>query len=342
MKKEQQGYVVTSVLLALLLIPCLVLAKEKPYDGIVVFGDSLSDPGNAFFLSGVMLKPPYDTLNEFLIPDAPYARGGKHFSNGATWIEQLAKKIDLGDSVKAAFKGENGKALKRTNYAVGAARARDDGININLNTQLSAFFSDSQGVADRGTLYIVALGSNDVRDAIAALSVDPTGQASNAILQDALIALADSILVLQGAGASNLLIVNSPDLSLTPAIQRLDSQFPGSALAAAMASYQFNLNLTVLLDGLSRVFPGLAIMQLNVFQTMQEIVADPAAFGLSNVTDPCIMPNQPPFSCKKPRRYLFWDGIHPTRTTHRIFAREAAGVLSLGEHRYRDSFKRKD
>lgn len=191
MKREQQGYGISGILIILLLIPCLVLAGDKPYERVVVFGDSLSDPGNAFFLTGINLKPPYSTLDEFLIPDAPYARGGNHFSNGPTWIERLAKKLAVRGSAKPAFKGKNGKKLKMTNYAVGGARARDNGIDINLNTQLSAFLSDSQGVASMDALYVIALGGNDVRDAVAALSIDPTGQASNDILQDALIALSD-------------------------------------------------------------------------------------------------------------------------------------------------------
>src|SRR6266568_486186 len=37
----------------------------------VVFGDSLSDPGNAFVLVRDVEVPPFDNL----IPDAPYARG---------------------------------------------------------------------------------------------------------------------------------------------------------------------------------------------------------------------------------------------------------------------------
>ncbi|MES9944754.1 MAG: SGNH/GDSL hydrolase family protein [Candidatus Thiodiazotropha sp.] len=331
MIRKQQRFRLSGALLAILLIPCLVLAKDKPYAGVVVFGDSLSDPGNAFFLSGINLKPPYETLDDFLIPDAPYARGGNHFSNGATWVEQLGKKLDLGDSVKPAFKGENGDALKRTNYAVGGARARDDGININLNAQLGAFFSDSQGVATMDALYVIALGGNDVRDAVAAFSIDPTGQASNDILQDALMSLADSIIALHGAGATKLLIVNSPDISLTPAIQRLDLLFPGSALGAAMASHQFNMNLLALQEELSIAFPGMEIAQLDVFQILHDIQTDPAGFGLKNVMDACVMPNQPPYACKKPKRYLFWDGIHPTRAGHRIYAREAMQILNLGD-----------
>jgi len=44
---------------------------DSNFDNIVVFGDILSDPGNAFALTGQISKPPYD-----LIPSAPYAVGG--------------------------------------------------------------------------------------------------------------------------------------------------------------------------------------------------------------------------------------------------------------------------
>ncbi|MET0071121.1 MAG: SGNH/GDSL hydrolase family protein [Candidatus Thiodiazotropha sp.] len=329
MKREQQRHGLSAFLITLLLIPCLALAKEKPYEALVVFGDSLSDPGNAFFLSGIHLKPPYQTLDELLIPDAPYARGGNHFSNGATWIEQLAKKIDLGDSVKPAFKGENKKRLKLTNYAIGGARARDDGLNINLIQQLSLFLSDTRGAAPPEALYVIALGGNDVRDAIEALIDDPTMLSSIAILRDAVTALEDTIRALEDAGATRLLIANSPDLSLTPAIQRLDMLYPGSAFGAAVLSQQFNLALDASLAQLSLYYPGLEIARLDVFQAMQDILVDPGAYGLANVADACVMPNQPPFACKRPKRFLFWDGIHPTRAGHRIFAGKAAETLGL-------------
>src|SRR3989442_9660381 len=51
----------------------------------VVFGDSLSDPGNAFVLAGGVAVPPFS-----LIPNPPYAPGGLHFSDGATWVEPLS------------------------------------------------------------------------------------------------------------------------------------------------------------------------------------------------------------------------------------------------------------
>jgi hypothetical protein len=77
-----------------------------------VFGDSLSDPGNAFALNGGQIVAPPDygmtTLLELiqLVPEAPYAL--HRFSNGPTWIEILAGTIGLGASVKPAFAGSDG------------------------------------------------------------------------------------------------------------------------------------------------------------------------------------------------------------------------------------------
>ena len=48
------------------------LAAQAPFSSIVVFGTSLSDPGNAFALWGGTNTPPADP---FLVPSAPYARG---------------------------------------------------------------------------------------------------------------------------------------------------------------------------------------------------------------------------------------------------------------------------
>src|ERR1700740_2433975 len=92
-----------------------VASANLIFGSIVVFGTSLSDPGNAFALlahppAGVSLAstvsqnhPPFDTLDELLVPSAPYAKGGHHFSNGATWIEQFALGKGLAAFVPPAF-----------------------------------------------------------------------------------------------------------------------------------------------------------------------------------------------------------------------------------------------
>src|SRR5256886_9561466 len=76
------------VLLALLSLPLVPPAFASDFAQIIFFGDSLSDPGNHFIAFGTTAHQPFVP-----IPDDSYAIGGHHFSNGATWAEQLAQAL---------------------------------------------------------------------------------------------------------------------------------------------------------------------------------------------------------------------------------------------------------
>ena len=67
--------------LACLLAAPWALADETDhgFSALFVFGDSLSDSGNAHADTGRTAHPPFDP-----IPDDSYGIGGHHFSNGKT------------------------------------------------------------------------------------------------------------------------------------------------------------------------------------------------------------------------------------------------------------------
>jgi phospholipase/lecithinase/hemolysin len=310
----------------LLIVPLLLaslfgtnLAAASEYPRVVAFGDSLSDPGNAFVLTMNVSLPPFQ-----LIPDAPYARGGMHFSNGKTWVEQLADDLDVPRSAGPALRGP----VVFSNYAVGGARARPEGV-FDLTTQVDLFLRDFSGAAPADALYVVYAGSNDVRDGLAALASDPSGATSSAILQGALAALRDNLLRLQAAGARHFLVPNAPDLSLVPAVRLQGAAVQGAARALATS---YNTSLTGLLNGLEAA-SGLPVTRLDIFALLDEVVAAPGKFGLSNVEQACIVPGttvQP--YCVRPDQYLFWDGIHPTRMGHAIVAGRAMAALGIELH----------
>ena len=302
--------------------PSLPSAAQSPFSRIVVFGQSLSDPGNAFALRGGTNTPPDYILDPLLVPGAPYARGGHHFSNGATWVEQFARSLGLAGSVRPAYQSSS----DATNFAVAGARAREDGSNVNLPEQVDAFLQQTGGVAPPDALYVIEFGGNDIRDALVAyLGGGPP--AAGAVLTDANLSIARAITTLYGAGARRFLVWRAPNVGLTPAIGILNRTSPGAIQLATLLTQLFNQGLDGVVAQLVPVLPGIRIDRLDAWRVLNDLVANPGAFGLSDVTSPCITPYVAPFTCGTPDEFLFWDGIHPTKAVHDIIAQEAATVL---------------
>lgn len=311
------------ICLASLLATPIAASAQSRYSGVVVFGTSLSDSGNAFALTGEQSTPPDFGLDPLLIPSAPYAIGGHHFSNGATWIEQFARSVGLARSARPAFAAPGSAA---TNYAVGGARAYEDGINVNLTQQVTAFLT--RGSAARSdALYVIEMGGNDIRDAFV---VYAGGGDGGPTLQAALGSIALNIQRLYAAGARDFLVWVAPNVALTPAIRSLGPAAGGLTTTLTQA---FNGNLAGVLAQLSAGLPGSSFARLDAFALQNAIVADPSRFDLSNVTTACVTPNVAPFYCPDADEFLFWDGIHPTKAGHALLAQETARVVhSRAEH----------
>jgi phospholipase/lecithinase/hemolysin len=313
-----------SLLIAVLPLVVAVPRAASAQDGpshIVVFGASLSDSGNAFALRGGSNTAPDYSVDPLLVPGRPYSRGGHHFSNGATWIEQWALAQGLEWSVRPAFQSS---AAGATNYAVGGARAYDDGINLNLSMQVATFLEESGGVAPSTALYTIEMGGNDIRDALVVFSGGGNG---GPVIQAALTSIAGEVLALYEAGARHFLIWSAPNVGLTPAIRGLDAVLPGAAQLATGLTLAYNQGLENVLGQLSGL-PDIRIDRLDAYRLLNDIVGNPSGFGLTNATTACITPNVAPFFCQAPDTFLFWDGIHPTHAAHALIAAEAAFVLS--------------
>jgi phospholipase/lecithinase/hemolysin len=289
---------------------------------LVVFGDSLSDSGNGFALVEANATPLDFGLNSLLVPQASYAIGGHHLTNGDTWIEQLAARFGVGRSALPAFASRSPSAM---NFAIATARARDDRINPSLAFEIAAFLQKTRGVAPPGALYVIQIGANDLRDALALAYSDPDGAA--AALQAAAEAIGTAIARLHAAGARHFLVWNIPSPALTPAMRLLEAQQPGTLGAAVFAAGLFNgVHLRAAL-GAASALPGIMLRLFDADGSMSLIVVYPGLFGLTNVTDACVTPGTAPFTCQRPDQYLFWDGIHPTKAAHGLIARAVAHLF---------------
>ena len=279
----------------------------------VIFGDSLSDPGNAYALTGAQVQAPFE-----LVPSYPYGIGGHHLSNGRTWAERLGGHVITAASAGPAFRIPG----LKMNYAVGSTRARPGQGPIpeaDLTFQVERYLADFGGNARSRAVHVLFVGGNDLRDALASLQSDPSGATSQAILADALGAIAANVQTLSLAGASEFIVMNGPDISLTPAVQLFGPLVVGAA-QQLVAGY--NVGFTQTIDGLEAGLPGVQITRVDVAAILNEIVANPDQYQLVNTTDTCLRFDVTRQAiCDHPNDYLFWDGVHPTRAGHRAIAK---------------------
>jgi len=307
---------------SLLLSPC---ASAQQISRIFFFGDSLSDAGNHFIATHTSSRQPF-SLDP---PIASYDIGGHHFSDGATWAEQLSTALQIPTSGNPSLRVPG----VFTNYAVGRARARANAPvfpEFDLTTQVNEYLSDFAGQPPHPTdLFVIWIGANDVGDALTVLLTpppdgDPSGNTSAAILGNAVQAVAANVAKLAAFGARRFLIANVPDLAKTPYIRFLGAtQSPLIPQFAALFSGFYNQGL-LQVAGQS---PLIRLLDTNAL--FDDILAAPENFGLSNTTDRCTTPLvQGNAICSQPHSYLFWDGFHPTTTTHTAIAQRALQVLS--------------
>ena len=132
---------------------------------------------------------------------------------------------------------------------------------------------------------------------------------------------------LYAAGARHIVLTNTINLGLVPAIAANGAQ--AIQLATGM-SLGFNQALaTQVVPGLRAGSPGLSLYLVDLGTLSAEIVGNPGAFGLTNVTAPCYPFFSAPAApiCATPSQFLWWDELHPTTAVHEIAAQRVIATI---------------
>ncbi len=267
----------------------------QAYNGLVIFGDSLSDSGNnaSLGLYQADQSANFAAFGNQWIPTLAYAPGT--YSNGPIWASSFEQMLGLPPLLHSFAGGSN--------FAAGGARVSTDGpvlgYPFSLQTQAALYLTSTSNKADPSTLYVVAGGGNDVRD-ILQFGLDPVAAAASYALGVGFI-----VDELQAAGAQHILVWNTPDLGKTPFAISANLTAEGSFVATLM-----NTQLATRLTGEA----GVKIF--DSFAFVDSLVANPASHGFINVTDAC----GAAVAGTDCSTYLFWDGIHPTAATHQELA----------------------
>jgi len=261
------------------------VAQAGPISSIVAYGDSLSDNGNLFAAAGV--------------PGAPYFQGRR--SNGPVAVEQLATAL----GVPLADFAWVGATTGIGNYGDGGTPTS---LGVFSLPGMQAELAATQGFLGpylTTALFVVWGGPNDF------LAPSPLDTTPQQIINRAVSDELGIVASLKLLGAQNILVPGMPDLGLTPYFESLG---PVAAAQASAATDAFNAALRAGLPS--------GVLFYDTASLLRSIVANPAAYGFTNVSDACVHGTT---VCANPSQYLFFDDFHPTTAADRFVA---AGFLA--------------
>ncbi len=303
--------------LALATLPAAVQASDSPFTKTVFFGDSLTDGG--------YFRP---VLIQMVGPNGAII--GQFTNNpNYVWSQYLAD--FYGSNAQSAWTGNNTASptlAGGNNWAVGGARVGTDsigglGYTPSLASQYARYLSSGNTV-DPGALYTIWGGANDL------FAVQANPAQAQAIIGAAVTAHIGLVGALTQAGAQYILVPTLPDLGLTPDARA------GGALGMAQGTALVTTYNNALFSGLAS--NHLRVIPLDTFHFLQEVVANPGLYGISNVTGKACLTQPPPAGgsslfCSPASTvpggssYLFADGVHPSAAAHKALADFAVSVI---------------
>jgi outer membrane lipase/esterase len=280
-------------------------AEDPPFTEFAAFGDSLSDAGNLAISIG--LPPLSFTTNP-----------------GQVGVELIAAHYGFNGGPSLAGGGS---------YAYGGAGLIHNAPGTppapTITAQVNSYLAANAELDPNG-LYSFWGGANDIFwyvDQVSKGQVTPTAavQAMSATAGQA-IALINQ---LQQAGAGTILVFNLPDTGATPSAIFAEQFVPGTRQLLTSMAVNYNLTLDQGMAGRHGIAP------VNVFALVNEVRANPGAYGLVNITTPaCTVASSltcTPGTLVAPnadQTYLFADGVHPTTKAHQLLADAVIAELS--------------
>ncbi|MGN2246741.1 autotransporter domain-containing protein [Frateuria sp. GZRR35] len=343
------------------------VAAATDFSKVVVFGDSLNDNGNLSLSQGSPIPLRFTTNPGMVaieiagarlgLPVSPSVAGGTDYAWGGAGVLNNAPNTPLTaqtvtaqvnsyladvsidpKALYAIWGGANDIFFHAT--AVAASSTAQQLIASNIAAAVAQ--ARAQGLPDSQvanfTAQITPVITAQINAGVAAQAGVPAsafetpGQAQAAI---AATAQQEVTLIgkLQGAGVRNLLVFNLPNIGLTPSAR---AQGPDAANQLAGLGLIYN---GVLQTGLSQMDVG--IIPINAYALLNEVVANPAAYGFTNVTDAACGVEVKAVQCGPQgsglpysypdgadQTYLFADGVHPTTAAHAMLGSYVVSVLA--------------
>ena len=220
-----------------------------PYSGVIVFGDSLVDSGNALKLADWYDGLPFtDEVDAAPTADKGYYAG--RFTDGFTFADLISNKY-LGVPTKPVFPyGYEDPYLgvhiapfasdpsgHNLNFAYGGAQMRQGGEQVpDLDGQTDAWRDAVDGDADPNALHMFVFGANDVHDLVPKTGAWASLASATAALTKAADKFIHEILQTIDDGVNHVLVLGVPDIGIQPYYNGLTDEAARRAIATQYAA----------------------------------------------------------------------------------------------------------
>ena len=276
---------------------------------LFVFGDSLVDTGNADAALRGQGQPTRTPATSGYFQN--------RFSNGYNFADVLSFRIGQGASTAFGYPvAPYTYFYNGANFSYGGAQTRDDGHGTpghspSFQDQLALFAASGKTIA-ADDYVLVTFGGNDIQQELLKKVANPTYapdfSATDRALQSGLTALI-------GAGARNIVVTGQADVGQIPRITEIGS--PALNTLGSFLSDTLNTDFRNRTEGLATA-TGFNIQFFDLFDFEHDLLANAAANGFTNTTDPCL--NEATGQLANPTcdGYLYFDRIHPTARAHQL------------------------
>lgn len=330
-----------SKLIAFVLLLSFCVATQAVPLRINVFGDSLSDSGNMFSLSGGLIPP-----------SPPYA--GKA-SNGDVWVEQLAASLGTSapNNVFESFSltGDINNFATLGAYSGSFAFPPPDGASTSSNSNDKFVGAPTfPGLQEQIGLYSLLLGPTPMADANAfniiwagandLVFAGDNGSTAEALAAPAVANVQSAIEQLIGLGAGQFVVMNLPDIGQTP----FGVFQPDGGADLSLGSQLFNEGLETMLLELTSVNPDMLFRLVDIDEVFSDLITragdNPSAAGFPDANAMWFMPPGLSFCLNQdtgdyfcadppadPDDRIFFDVLHPSSRTHGIVAAVVESAL---------------
>ncbi|XP_050375399.1 GDSL esterase/lipase EXL3-like [Argentina anserina] len=318
----------------------LTLPRNVTIPALIVWGDSIVDPGNNNVVNTIA-KCNFDPYGMDFNGGVPTGR----FSDGRVPSDLIAEELGI-KKLLPAYLDPN---LQTEDLLTGVSFASGGSgydpltpkiVNVlSLSDQIELFreykrkIDAAVGVERREIIvskgiHLVVIGSNDIANTY--LSTPFRNPHYDILAYTNLMTSSASkfFQALYGEGARRIGVVGVPAIGCVPSQRTLSGDIKrGCSAKANNAASLFNSKLSSLLGSLNKKLPEAKFVYFDIYNPLVSIVQNPSKFGFEVVDKGCCGTGNMEVSilctrfslgtCSDPSKYIFWDSFHPTEKAYK-------------------------